>query len=168
MKKILLALGFCALLAVLIPLSHVAVLHSQAGLGQFGAVEFTPYTHPTGNCTQNFNELVVDKVYGYTYSCINGVWGAIGSPFTVGSQLTAAATLVLTNPVHHITSSAATVTTITAPFLPATGGCIRLIPDVAWAGTTTGGNIALGTTWVALRPLIECYDPVAKLFYPSY
>jgi hypothetical protein len=111
---------------------------------------------------------------GNVYNCGNSMWASFGSfqhRLTVGAQLTQAATITPTNPIHHITGATTTITTITVPpALPATGGCIILIPDVAMTGmtTSTGGNIALATTAVAKKALSMCWDPVAALWYPSY
>ena len=90
--------------------------------------------------------------------------------YSVGSQLTAAATLTITNPVHHVTNSAVTISTISQAILPTGGGCITLIPDanMANATTSTGGNIALASTFIANKPLVLCLDPNTAKYYPSY
>ena len=132
-----------------------------AGACNLSLLPYTPRIVPTtGNiwqCTAN-----------------TGQWTLLGASFldrfVVGSQLTAAATLTITAPIQHVTSSAVTVTTILAPALPATGGCIYLVPDAAMTGftTSTGGNIALASTLVANKTLQLCYDPGTAKWYPSY
>lgn len=128
-----------------------------------------------GSCTSTnlaYQPVVVIST-GNIWYCGNSIWNT-GSDFTgkmsVGAQLTAAATLTLTNQIHHITSSATTVSTITATWLPATGGCVMLVPDASMTGMTTssGGNIALATTSVANKVLQLCYDPGTSKWYPSY
>lgn len=129
-----------------------------------------------GACTASQQPYlpVVMVLTGDLMNCANGQWASVGGSFanriTVGAQLTMAATITITNSVHHITISAATITTILAPGLPATGGCVTLIPDAALAAatTSTGGNVALATTFVAKKALQLCYDPIQSLWYPSY
>jgi hypothetical protein len=130
----------------------------------------------SGSCTATLQQYlpVISVLTGDLMTCGNGYWSVVGASFanriTIGAQLTAAATITFTNSLHHITSSATTISTISAPSLPATGGCVTLIPDAAMTGltTSTGGNIALGTTAVANKALILCYDPVQSKWYPSY
>ena len=111
---------------------------------------------------------------GNIWNCGNGIWttaGSFASRSTVGALLTPAATLTFTNPIHHVTTSAVTITTLsTSNLLPATGGCVSLIPDANLTGatTSTGGNIALASTFTANRVITFCLDPGTGKFYPSY
>ena len=96
----------------------------------------------------------------------NGVWvGAAGLAGT-GSVLTAAATIAPTNAVHHVTGTTA-ISTITPPSGLQAGATVTLIPNAASGQTTTtGGNIALGTTMVQYKALILTWD--GTNWYPSY
>ncbi|HKT90089.1 MAG TPA: hypothetical protein VJQ59_16710 [Candidatus Sulfotelmatobacter sp.] len=80
-----------------------------------------------------------------------------------GANITSATTIAPVAGISHVTGTT-TITTITAP-AGFTTGCIVLIPDGLWV-TTTGGNIALGTTAVVSKALTMCYD--GSLWYPSY
>lgn len=170
MKKLI------ALLSFLVVGTAISVVYqpipgkAQGGYGNFGPTEFTLYADPSGACGVSFLELVINRKSGNLSSCVAGTWTNVGQAYAVGSQLTAAATLTVVSPVQHITSSATTITTITASWLPPSGGCIRLIPDAAETGatTSTGGNIALASTFVADKVLEMCFDPTAKLWFPSY
>lgn len=85
---------------------------------------------------------------------------------SVGAQITAATTIAPTSNVQHITGATA-VSTITLPAGAAAGWVFTLIPDdVSGQSTTTGGNIALGSTLVQHKALILTYDGTS--FYPSY
>ena len=81
----------------------------------------------------------------------------------VGTNVASASTIAPVAPLTHITGTT-TISTITLPVSGFTG-CIRLIPDGLWS-TTTGGNIALGSTAVVGKVLEECYDGTS--WYPSY
>lgn len=82
---------------------------------------------------------------------------------TVGTAIASGTTIAPVAPMTHITG----VTAISTITIPVAGfkGCIRLIPDGLWS-TTTGGNIALGSTAVVGKVLEECYDGTS--WYPSY
>lgn len=88
-------------------------------------------------------------------------YGPIATPSvpTVASATTIAPTAQIT----HI-SGTVTISTITIPF-SGFEGCLQFIPTGLWT-TTTGGNIALGSTAVVSRVLTECYDGTS--WYPSY
>jgi hypothetical protein len=113
--------------------------------GQFlGAVSFAPTSLPT-------------------YQSFFGL--------SMGSVLASAGTVTPTTQVMHVSGTAA-INTITPPSQSncATAGSacqITFIPDGLWT-TTTSGNIALASTAIVNQPLIFTYDPVAKLWYPSY
>jgi len=96
----------------------------------------------------------------------NGIWTGASGLAGVGAILTAAATIAPTNAVHHVTGTTA-ISTITPPSGLAKGSKLTLIPDAATGQTTTtGGNIALGTTMVQNKALILTYD--GTNWYPSY
>jgi hypothetical protein len=97
----------------------------------------------------------------------NGQWtGNGGGVGGVGAQLTAAATITLTNKVHHVTG-ATQITTINLPAGAAKGATWILIPDAASGQSTgTGGNIALASTLVQNKALQLTWDGTS--FYPSY
>jgi hypothetical protein len=96
----------------------------------------------------------------------NGVWTGASGLAGVGAILTAAATIAPTNAVHHVTGATA-ISTITPPSGLAKGSKLTLIPDAASGqSTTTGGNIALGTTMVQNKALILTWDGTS--WYPSY
>lgn len=65
----------------------------------------------------------------------------------------------------HITGTA-TISNITVPPL-LVNGCLHIIPDGAFS-TNTAGNIALASTAVVNRLLIECYDISTNKWYPNY
>lgn len=81
-----------------------------------------------------------------------------------GAILASAATITPTNPLHHVSGTAA-ITTITVP--PGFSGNIWLIPDGLWT-MTTGGNIAIGVTAVVDKVLEMTYLISTQLWYPSY
>ncbi len=129
-------------------------------------------TAPSGSCvlaSMTVNPLVVLPT-GDLWTCGNSQWttfGSFNSALTYGAQLTTAATIAPTNLIAHLTGTTS-VSTITVPAaLPATGGCITLIPDQI-STTTTTGNIAIATVLVVSKQLILCYDPTAAKWYPSY
>jgi hypothetical protein len=83
--------------------------------------------------------------------------------------ISSAATIAPTTRFFHV-SGTTTITTITAPAFCVVAGTmcqITLIPDAIWA-TTTGGNIALGSTAVVSKALNMTYDPATTSWYPSY
>lgn len=88
-----------------------------------------------------------------------------------GITLASAGTITPVGQVQHITGTV-TISTITPP---STSNCtnpgyacqVTLIPDGLWA-TSTSGNIAVATTAVVGKALIETYDPVTLKWYPSY
>ncbi|MBZ5593079.1 MAG: hypothetical protein LAP39_12630 [Acidobacteriia bacterium] len=91
------------------------------------------------------------------------------SPLSVGNAIASAATIAPTAPLTHITGTTQ-ITTITVPTQFAQsgfGGCLRLIPDGAWATGTTG-NIALASTAAVSKVLEMCYDNATAKWYPSY
>ena len=82
-----------------------------------------------------------------------------------GSVLASASVITPTNRVHHV-SGTSTVSTITATGM-IDGEILTLVPDAAFA-TTTGGNIALGTTGVVNRAIRFVWDATTVKWYPSY
>lgn len=84
-----------------------------------------------------------------------------------GADVSSASTITPTSGLFHVTGTSA-ISTINVPFTNFTG-CITLIPDGVFT-TTTGGNIALGSTAVVSRVLTMCYDGSGghSLWYPSY
>lgn len=82
-----------------------------------------------------------------------------------GAVLASASTITPTSRVHHV-SGTSTVSTIGAAGM-IDGEILTLIPDAAFA-TTTGGNIALGTTGVVNRAIRFVWDATAAKWYPSY
>jgi len=93
----------------------------------------------------------------------SGTVRAAHQEVVVGSSVASASTITPTSGLFHVTGT----TQITTINLPRTGytGCLRLIPDGAFA-TATGGNIALASTAVVSRVLEMCYDGTS--WYPSY
>lgn len=89
-----------------------------------------------------------------------------GSKFmhlAVGANVTSASTIAPTAGIFHVTGTTQ-ITTISLPYTGFTG-CVRMIPDAA-GSTATGGNIALGSTFVVSKIIDECFDGVA--WFPSY
>ena len=89
---------------------------------------------------------------------------------SVGTQITAAATITPTSPIVHVTG-ATPIATITVPAGMATagnGGSITLIPDSAFTTTSVGGNIALASTAVINRALVMTWDNTAAKWFPGY
>ena len=87
----------------------------------------------------------------------------------VGSAIVAAETIAPTAPLTHVAGTKR-INTITVPAQFAQsgfGGCLRLIPDDAFA-TGTSGNIAIASTAVISRTLEMCYDNATAKWYPSY
>jgi len=84
--------------------------------------------------------------------------------------IASAATIAPTVGINAV-SGAATISNITVPpFLPSGASfSIQLLPlaGSTWT-TTTGGNIALGSTAVVRKTLIMTYDAAAGLWFPSY
>lgn len=138
-------------------------------IGVPGTFDLGPRSR-VGTCTAaSFPTLpIINVLTGDLQTCgSNGQWvtWAYASRASVGAQITAAATITITNPVHHVTGATA-INTITATNVPA-GGCITLIPDSA-GSTGTSGNIALASTLVQSKALTLCYDPALTKWYPSY
>ena len=81
----------------------------------------------------------------------------------IGAAVASAATITASNRVFHVTGTTQ-ITTINPPALfnyPS----ITIIPDGAFT-TTTGGNIALGSTAVVNKALTLTWD--GTYWYPSY
>ena len=127
---------------------------------------------PAGNCTSTSIAYLpmVNVSTGDAWTCGNSKWTTFNlypTRMTMGAQLTAAGTITPTNPWHHITGST-TITTITVPAAFSTdGGCINLIPDLVGYTTSTGGNVALASTFVASKVLTLCYDTAQSKWYPN-
>jgi hypothetical protein len=81
---------------------------------------------------------------------------------SVGPILPSAATIIPTNPVHHV-SGVAAIDTISID--PAFSGPIFLIPDGAWT-LTTGGNIGKATSAVVGQVMTLVFD--YEFWWPSY
>ncbi len=89
-----------------------------------------------------------------------------GAAQTVVSSAT---TIAPTTRFFHV-SGTTPIVTITAPAFCAVSGTmcqITMIPDGLWT-TTTGGNIAIGTTAVVDKTLIMTYDQATSMWYPNY
>lgn len=82
-----------------------------------------------------------------------------------GSAIASAATIAPANRVHHVTGTSA-ISTISAAGMT-DGEILTLIPDASFA-TTTGGNIAVGSTAMVNRALRFIWDAGAAKWYPSY
>jgi len=84
-----------------------------------------------------------------------------------GAQLTAATSITVTNSVHKVTGATAIATIVVGTFGAINGMKVTLIPvDASGQSTTTGGNIALGSTLVQFKALELTFD--GTLWYPSY
>lgn len=131
-----------------------AVVQNTAGNNTYNV--FTANNQQTGGVTWT-NTVAGTPVY------LTGF-----APQQVGS-VASGGTIALTFPIMHVTGTSA-VATITAPAsfaVTGLGGCVTLIPDGLFT-TTTAGNIALATTAVVSKQLIECYDNGTSKWYPSY
>ena len=87
---------------------------------------------------------------------------------SVGTQITAAATITPTTPIVHVTG-ATPIATITVPAGMATagnGGEIIIIPDSAFTWTA-GGNIAITGTAVVSHPIHFVWDNTAAKWFPQ-
>jgi hypothetical protein len=84
---------------------------------------------------------------------------------SVGASIASTATISPVAQITHVTGTAL-INTINVPS-GFTAGCITLIPDGAWS-TGVAGNIALATTAVVGKALLECYDNNTGKWYPSY
>lgn len=88
----------------------------------------------------------------------------------VQSGIACAGTIAPTGPVFHVTTSACAIATITAPTIFATsgyGGCITIIPDVAFS-FTTAGNINNAVQSVIGKAVQLCYDNATNKWYPEH
>jgi hypothetical protein len=96
---------------------------------------------------------------------INGQWTQFGvyGESNVGSVIASATTIVVTNPVVHVSGTTA-IATITANAITP-GQTITLIPDGIFT-TTTAGNISLASTAVVGKALIMTWD--GTKYNPSY
>jgi hypothetical protein len=83
----------------------------------------------------------------------------------IGSVLASTSTIAPTSRAHHV-SGTSTISTIIATGM-VDGEILTFIPDGAFA-TTTGGNIALGSTAVLNRAIRFIWDANAVKWYPSY
>ena len=80
-----------------------------------------------------------------------------------GANVASATTITPTAMIFHVTGTT-TIATLNVPYASWTGQ-LFLIPDGLWS-TTTGGNIALGSTAVVNKVLVMTYD--GTFWYPSY
>lgn len=126
---------------------------------------------PAGSCTASaqYTLPVIDTDSGIAYTCISGAWQTVNTSDTVpapivGNAVASASTITPTANTFHVTGTAA-ISTINVPAGFAPGQCITLIPDGLFT-TATGGNIALATTAVVSKALLECWD--GTKFFPSY
>src|SRR6266850_4537629 len=83
----------------------------------------------------------------------------------IGAAIASAATIAPTNPVHHVTGTAAIVT-ITPPD-PSFQGDLVLIADAIWTWTAAGNISAAGTVTAAGRHFRFTYDPGTAKWYPD-
>jgi hypothetical protein len=114
------------------------------------------YTYP-GTPSQNPTGPVVDG-----NQTVNGMFVE-----SLGGSITSATTIAPTNPIFHVSGSAA-IESITAPTgFSGAAGCIQMIPSTGSTWTTgTTGNIALASTAVVGKTLTECWDGTS--WYPTY
>ncbi|HLG97162.1 MAG TPA: hypothetical protein VKX49_12690 [Bryobacteraceae bacterium] len=125
---------------------------------------------PFGACTASAVPVLPRVVYttGNVWNCgSNGQWFAwtyFNTAPQVGTAIASAATIAPTTPVVHVTGTT-TINTITVPSGFPKGGTLILIPDGLWS-TGTSGNIAIATTGVVSKALLEVWD--GTKFYPSY
>lgn len=84
---------------------------------------------------------------------------------TFGVDIASANTIIVTNSQHHVTGTAPIQHIQVPPDF--SGGPIYFVPEGTWS-LITGGNIALAATAVVHEVMVLDYDPVDKLFYPSY
>jgi len=134
--------------------------NADAGAGALtGLIQLQTGKNSASNTAQAWTINFLDNAGNATFKTV-GVY--------VGSPLSSASTIAPANGLTHVTGTV-TISTITVPTVLQNGaaftGCINLIPDGLWT-TTTGGNIALGSTAVVGKVLQECFDGI--LWYPSY
>ncbi|HJU23077.1 MAG TPA: hypothetical protein VJ891_11270 [Casimicrobiaceae bacterium] len=85
----------------------------------------------------------------------------------VGAQLTAAATITPTSCIHHVTG-ATTISTIATTNVPSGGNVLLfLIADSAFT-TSTGGNIAVGSSVAINKLLVLVWDNTAAKWFPIF
>lgn len=116
---------------------------------------------------QAYNTAPNQTVIGGTQTTQTILNGITAHP--TQAAIASAATIAPTAQVFHVTGTAA-ISTITPPAGCTTSGyacALTIIPDGLWT-TVAGGNIAVGTTAVVNKALIETYDPGTSLWYPSY
>jgi len=131
----------------------------------------------TGQCTAS-NLLVIPRInvyQGSKWDCLGvttaGHWvrtDAPGVPVLGATYTVPAGTITLGGTIIITDSGTAQATGITVPGGWSPGMCVTFIPGGAFTTTTSGGlaNIRLGTTAVAGKALIMCWDGTA--WDPSY
>lgn len=105
-------------------------------------------------------QLKIGHSYGATDAFVLAGW----FNEAVGTQLTAASSITMVSPTHHITGATA-VATINLPSAANAGVRITLIPDDASGQSwTTGGNIALAGTFTQHKAQMFIWDGTS--WYP--
>lgn len=84
----------------------------------------------------------------------------------VGTPQADASTVTVTAAITHITGTGTAIGTITVPYGGFTGSIILIADDAGGFTTTTGGNIAIGSTVTQNHTLALTYDGTS--WYPNY
>ena len=125
--KLFILILFCALIAMLAPAAH-----AQQGNGNYGPVEFVT-ANPSGNCTQAFFELTVNKNTGVMFACTAGTWAQV-NPVNGLTPITIAGTA------NQITATGAACT------VGGTGTCTLSLPTaLTVTGVTASGTVKAAT-----------------------
>lgn len=120
---------------------------------------FLSFPHLPKKDRRPFDDHLVDELRQHDHDIIAQLNSQVQS---VGAVLKSAATLSLTNPIHHVSGTAA-IKNIEAP--DGFTGPAWLIPDGAWS-TVTGGNIGLASVAVIGRALMVVFD--GDTWWPGY
>lgn len=114
--------------------------------------------------------LVLPRVVpatGIAWNCGNSLWTNFVGDQTTGAVLASAATIAPTNPVHHVSGTAAVVNITVPAACPYTGCVITLVPDGIFTWTAAGNIAVLGTA-VVNRSITFTWEPVSAKWIPSY
>lgn len=164
----------------------IATSHANSANVWVGpASYFAPY-QPSGSCVTNSIRVLPRVVIaapssvggtggtGSIWQC-SGVGSATGNWFSyqtyttrpvISAAIASATTIAPIATVFHVTGTTAIVN-ITVPLGFPSGACMTIIPDGIFT-TTNAGNIAIASTAVVSKTLLECYDAGTSKFYPSY
>lgn len=135
------------------------------------------YTHPAAGTISNEIGVYVDSVpFSATNYAIyvaggkshfNGPLSAVYLQETVGAPVADAATISPSQGnIFHVTGTGTPIATITVPYTGFTGTIILIADDAGGFTTTTGGNIAIGSTVTQNHTISMTYDGTS--WYPSY